>query len=110
MLRVDPSAAREEITGRREDPSKPAWLIEPLLPRLANIHVENFLRRTTWETEMVLGASKVVMAGQECRALLIAKQPPSAQLPNGQHNSIHYQMREQVADACRSSAKHAGVG
>ena len=55
MLRADPELAadlREQVTGRREDPSEQAWTAGPWPRWMSAPEAENFLRNIPLEIEV----------------------------------------------------------
>ena len=104
MIRADPAYAgdlREDITGRREDPSEQAWTVGPLLQWMTTRQVERFLRGIPWAIEIIFGTSKMVVDGMEMRALRVTATDPSIRpgknmrqmaLVYGRRDGIHIQM------------------
>ena len=80
MLRAGPDHAadlREQVTGRREDPSEQAWTAGPWPRWMSTPEAESFLRNIPWEIEVVLGSLKATKDGVDIRMLKVnAKEPP----------------------------------
>ena len=85
MIRADPSSAadlREHITGRREDPTEPAWSAGPWPKWMSSKQAEDFLRNIPWTIEVVLGSYRTSKDGVDIMMVKVtSKDPPPAQLP-----------------------------
>ena len=85
MVRADPKHAadvREQITGKREDPTEQAWSVGPWPTWMASKQVEDFIRNIPWAIEVVLGSYRITKDGMDVRLVkLTSKEPPPTNLP-----------------------------